>query len=58
MVLKDPHFKSCERIYTIDSSLSLEIKFLDIKQNPDITNLRYNELPGITNQMSGPLNSA
>ena len=30
MVLKDPLFKSCERIYTIDFSLSLEIKSLDI----------------------------
>ena len=24
MVLKDPHFKSCERIYTIDFSFSLK----------------------------------
>ena len=30
MVLKDPRFKSFERIITIDFSLSLEIKSLDI----------------------------
>ena len=30
MVLKDPRFKSFERINTIDFSLSLEIKSLDI----------------------------
>ena len=30
MVLKYPRFKSCERISTIDFSLSLEIKSLDI----------------------------
>ena len=29
MVFKDPRFKSCERTYTIDFSLSLEIKSLD-----------------------------
>ena len=29
MVLKDPHFKSFERINTIDFSFSLEIKSLD-----------------------------
>ena len=30
MVLKDSRFKSCERINTIDCSLSLEIKSPDI----------------------------
>ena len=30
MVLKDPRFKSCERIYTIDFSLFLKIKSLDM----------------------------
>ena len=30
MVLKNPRFKSCERLYTIDFSLSLEIKSLAI----------------------------
>ena len=30
MVMKDPRFKSFERINTIDLSLSLEIKSLDI----------------------------
>ena len=30
MVIKDPHFKSCEIIYAIDFSLSLEMKSLDI----------------------------
>ena len=30
MVLKDPHLKSCERIYTIDFSLFPKIKSLDI----------------------------
>ena len=39
MVLKDLRFKSGERIYTIDFSLSLEIKSLDIL--PKITKL-YN----------------
>ena len=29
MVLKDPRFKSCERIYMIDFSLFLKIKSLD-----------------------------
>ena len=28
--LKNPGFKSCERVYSMDFSLSLEIKFLDI----------------------------
>ena len=30
MVLKNPHFKSCEKICTIDFSVSLEMKSLDI----------------------------
>ena len=30
MVLKNRRFKSCERIYTIDFSFSLEIRSLDI----------------------------
>ena len=30
MVLKDPRFKSCEGIYTVDFSLSLEIKSPDV----------------------------
>ena len=30
IVLKDPRFKCCEGIFTIDFSLSLEIKSLDI----------------------------
>ena len=30
MVLKDPRFMSCERIYTIDFSLFLKIKSLDM----------------------------
>ena len=30
MVLKDPRLKSCQRIYTIDFSVSLELKSPDI----------------------------
>ena len=30
MVLKDPRFKGCERIYDIDFSLFLKIKSLDM----------------------------
>ena len=30
MVLNDPGFKSCERIYTINFPLFLKIKFLDM----------------------------
>ena len=30
IVSKDPRFKSCERIYTIDFSISLEIKSFDM----------------------------
>ena len=29
MVFKDPHFKSCEKVYTIDFSFSLQIQSLD-----------------------------
>ena len=30
MVLKNPRFKCCKRFYTIDFSLSLEMKSLDV----------------------------
>ena len=30
IVLKDPRFKNCERIFTIDFPLTLKIKSLDV----------------------------
>ena len=35
MVIKDPRFNLCERIHTIDFSLFLEIKTLDILSVPN-----------------------
>ena len=43
MVLKDERFKSCERVYTIDFSLSLEIKSMSFVTKPDEAEVHLGE---------------